>query len=97
MSDTLNFESLNSDFVQILNYGRNHWICVPTVGCQPGKINVFDSMHTGDIPLSTKEAIASLLCTTKKSISLVFPDVQQQPNSCDCGLFALAYASSVIQ
>ena len=94
MSDTLNFEPPNSDFVQILNCARNPWICVSTVGCQPGRINVFD---TGHIPLGTKEAIASLLCTAKKSITLVFPDVQQQPNSCDCGLFALAYASSVWQ
>ena len=94
LSDALNFEPLN-DFVQILNCTRNHWICISTVGCQPGKVNVFDSMRTGDIPQSTKEAVASLLCTTKRFISLVFPDVQQQPNHCDCGLFALAYASSV--
>ena len=71
MSDTLNFEPPNSDFVQILNCARNHWICVSTVGCQPGRINVFDSMCTGDIPLGTKEAIASLLCTAKKSITRV--------------------------
>ena len=32
---------------------------------------VFDSMRTGDIPLGTKEAIASLFCTAKKSITLV--------------------------
>ena len=96
LSDALNFEPLN-DFVQILNCTRNHWsgICISTVGCQPGKVNMFDSMCTGDIPLSTKEAVASLLCTTKRFISLVFPDVQQQPNHYDCGLFALAYASSV--
>ena len=31
----------------------------------------------------------------KGFISLVFPDVQQQPNHYDSGLFALAYASSV--
>ena len=36
---------------------------------------MFDSMRTGDIPLNMKEGIASLLCTTKKSISLVFPGV----------------------
>ena len=44
LSDTLNFEPLN-DFVQILNCTRNHWICISTVGCQPGKVNVFDSMR----------------------------------------------------
>ena len=89
MSDTLNFESQNGDFVQILNCTRNHWICISTVGCWLGKINMFDNMRTGDVPLSTKEAIVSLLCTT------VIPDVQQQPNHYDCGSFALAYASNV--
>ena len=64
LSDTLNFEPLN-DFVQILNCTRNQWICISTVGCQPGKVNVFDGMRTGDIPQSTKEAVASL-CTTKR-------------------------------
>ena len=49
MSDTLNIESQNGDFVQILNCTRSPWICISTVGCQPGKINVFDSMRTGDI------------------------------------------------
>ena len=45
--------------------------------------------------MNTKEAIASLLGTTRKSVSLTFIDVQQQSNSYDCGLFALAYASSI--
>ena len=40
MSYTLNFESLNGDFVQILNCARNHWICISTVGRQAGKTNV---------------------------------------------------------
>ena len=95
LSDTLNFEPIDGEFVQILNCDRKHWICVPTVGYQPGKVNVFDSMRIGEIPLSTKEGIASLLGTTRKSISLTFVDVQQQSNSYDCGLFALAYVSSI--
>lgn len=44
LSDTLNFEPIDGEFVQILNCDRKHWICVSTVGCQPGKVNVFDSM-----------------------------------------------------
>jgi len=77
-----------------LHKKSNGFVAISTVGCQPGKVSVFDSMRTGDIPLSTKEAIASWLCTTKRFISLVFPHVQQQPNHYDCGLFALAYVSS---
>jgi len=92
--DTLNFEPLK-DFVHILNWTRNHWICISAVGYQPGEVNVFDSMCTCDIPLSTKQVFGSLLSTTKRFIGLVFPDVQQQLKHYDCGLFALAYASIV--
>lgn len=97
LSDTLMFEPLKNDFIQILNCERKHWICVSTIDCANGKIKVYDSLRTGDIPLTTQESISTLLHTTKKSVSLMFPDVQQQDNSFDCGLFALAYASSICQ
>ena len=81
----------------ILNCARNHWVCVSTFGCPHGKINVFDSNRTGDISLTTREAIATLLNTTRKLIYLVFPDVQRQCNQSECRLFALAFASNVCQ
>jgi len=95
LSDTLNFKPLHDEFVQVLNCSGTHWICVSTFGCPPGKVNMFDSMRSDDIPLNTKEAIATLVCTTRKSILLSFVDVQQQLNGYDCGLFALAYTSSI--
>ena len=88
----INFEPLN-DFVQILNCTRG--FVSPLLVASQVKSMCLIACATGDILLSTKEAVASLLCTTKRFISLVFPDVQQQPNHYDCGLFALAYASSV--
>ena len=95
LSDTLNFKSLHGEFVQVLNCDGRHWICISTYGCPLGKVNVFDSLRSGDISVSTKEAIATIVYTTRKSILLSFGDVQQQSNGYDCGLFALAYASSV--
>ena len=95
LSDTLNFKSLHAEFVQVLNCNGRHWICISTYGCPLGKVNVFDSLRSGDISVSTKEAIATIVYTTRKSILLSFGDVQQQSNGYDCGLFGLAYASSV--
>ena len=77
MSDTLKFQSVKGNFVQILNCAKNHWICLSTFGCPPGKINVFDSNCTGDIPLTTKEAIATLLNTPEKLIYFVVPVTMQ--------------------
>jgi len=92
LSDTLNFESIEGE---ILNCDRTHWVCVSSFGCKQGNVNMFDSKQNCEILLSTKEAIACILGTTCKCISLRFVDVQQQSNNYDCGLFALAYASSI--
>jgi len=62
--DTLNFESVEGEFVQILNCDRTHWICISSFECKQGAVFVFDSIRSGEIPFSTKEAIACLLHTT---------------------------------
>ena len=48
------------EFVQIVNIGNNHWITLSTVGCQPGHINVYDSLHIC-LSSNVKELIADLL------------------------------------
>ena len=65
------------------------------MGCKPGIVEVFDSMRTGTVCNDVREAIASILHTSRHSIQLVFPSVTQQNGSCDCGLFLLAYAYTV--
>lgn len=90
--DTLSFEKEEGEFVQILHCNENHWICVSNVGCKPGVVEVFDSMRTGSVSSDVKEAIASILLTSRPTIELVFPRVTQQAGSHDCGLFSLAYA-----
>ena len=60
-SDTLTFELEGGEFVQILNCARNHWVCVATIGCKPGVVKVYDSMRTGGVPTTTKEAIVMSL------------------------------------
>ena len=47
------------EIVQIVNMGHNHWITLSTVGCQPGNINVYDSLHMG-LSSGVKELIADL-------------------------------------
>ena len=47
--------------------------------------------------MSVKEVIAALIKCDKKKIFLLFPEVQQQPDSSSCGLFALAYAATLCE
>ena len=96
-SDTLAFPcDPPKDVVHILNVANAHWVCVSSKECKPGTIKVYDSMRSGDLPLSVKEVIAALVKSDKK-IFLLFPDVQQQPNSSSCGLFDLAFASTLCE
>ena len=60
-NDTSTFEEEVGCFVQILNCCNSHWICATNINCKSNEVHVFDSMRTGDIPLSTKEVVASLM------------------------------------
>ena len=84
----------SSEFVQCLNLANNHWITVSTVGCVPGVVNVYDSLHLG-LSSSLKRTIANLLHTSKPTIVIQQPRMQQQTGGSDCGLFAVATATAI--
>ena len=58
------------------------------------KSTAVQCMLGNDPPDSTKEQIASLLCTSQEQIALKFQPVQRQKRSNDCGLFALAFVTT---
>lgn len=87
--DTLSF--LVYEFVQIVNCDNQHWMCVSTVEFKVGINNVYNSMRTGDIPMKTKDGIASTMTTHFAHIYVIFPDVQQQKSGWGCGLCIIAY------
>jgi len=53
--DTLKFESIEGEFVQILNYDRTHWICISSFRGKQGTVDVFDSTRSGEIHLVQKK------------------------------------------
>ena len=71
--DTLSFpHDPPEGVVQILNVANSHWVCISSKDCKPGTIMVYDSLRSGDLPLSVKEVIAALLKCDKKKIFLLF-------------------------
>jgi hypothetical protein len=66
--DTCTFEEEDGKFVQLL-------ICVANIDSKSNEVKAYDSMCTGDIPMSTKEVIASLVRLSQIYIFLKF---QQQ-------------------
>ena len=84
----------NREFVQCLHVRNDHWITISTINCLPGVVNVYDSMHRR-VPLATKNIIADLLQSQKKSIILKYANIQIQEGGNDCGLFAIAIATAI--
>ena len=57
-------------------------------------MNVYDSLH-GRLDLPTKKIVADLVQSKENEIEILYADVQRQSGASDCGLFALAFATSV--
>ena len=84
------------EFVQVLNVNGNHWMTISTVGCTTGSVKVYDSMHLKLSP-RTKKLVADLMMTRDKAIVVTYSNVQWQSGGSDCGLFALAFATSLCE
>ena len=39
-----NFDIVSGEFVQILPTGNHHWVCISSIGCVPGHVNLYDSL-----------------------------------------------------
>ena len=76
------FEIMTGDFIQILNMKNNHWVCVTLIGCPPV------------IAKELQELLQALLGPHCQDISNI--QVQQQMNTTDCGVFAIAYATCLV-
>ena len=40
-----NFNIVSGEFVQILHTGNSHWVCISSIGCMPGHVNLYDSLY----------------------------------------------------
>ena len=77
--------------VQIIHVDGNHWICVSTIGCPPGTIDVYDSLYS-HLPAGGHEQLATILKTSEKQMNVRFCSMQWQVGASDCRLFAVACA-----
>ena len=89
------FTPVSEKFIQVLNASNKHWILV--FRGQFGQINICDSLVTdGKYPPKIVKSISRIANCHGSVLELRVLPVQQQKNSIDCGVFAIAHAIEIL-
>ena len=85
---------LSGDYIQLLHDGNCHWLLVFS---STGRVQVCDSLCTNLTSVS-KQCLKSLYQPLLKNgkLEVTFLPVEKQTDGFNCGLFALAYASILL-
>ena len=87
-----------SDFIQILNINGNHWLTISNCGCPKDTAVIYDSLNNSGIESYNNKLlrqISYMLMPRSKQMTLLCADIQKQVGTSDCGLFAIAVATSL--
>ncbi|CAK1598253.1 unnamed protein product [Parnassius mnemosyne] len=80
--------------IQILFSQNGHWVCS---FYDTKKVYVYDSLNSGSLHNDQKNFLQHLFPYLEiSSESIIFPKVQFQVNGDDCGIFAIAFAVSLL-
>ena len=90
------FRAGNNEHIQLLNDGNNHWLLSV---CSSGRVQIFDSLknNAGRFTLRSLNVIYRNfkdMSTGKLTLSLL--PVQKQKDGFNCGAFAIAYATEIL-
>lgn len=89
------FAPISGEFVQILHTGCDHWNVISTIGTTQSTVDVYDSIYCYS-SIQTKSQIASILHTKEKIMRIKYIDVMKQAGAADCGIFAIAFSTALI-
>ena len=93
----LQFSVCGGEFVQILFTNTVHWVTVSNISCRRGEVNLFDSYSScGIVPDHVMKQVATILHEEGPDMTINIKPVQQQTNGLDCGVFAIAFATSLL-
>ncbi|EDO31540.1 predicted protein [Nematostella vectensis] len=96
LGTTLQFSVCREEFAQILHTGQCHWVAVSNIGCTEGEINVYDSLNSGTVTSFTLKQIFAIVHKQEPEIIINIKPVQQQNDGTDCGVFAIAFVTSIL-
>ena len=87
-----------SSYIQILHAGSLHWICVANTSKEKVENQIhylYDSLTPSKLLDDVVKQIAAYSFCRQDELLLEIEPVQQQLNGVDCGLFAIAFATSI--
>ena len=90
------FSVQKGEFVQVLHDGNIHWVCISNIGCKENEINYYDSLRGGRVSWYLLQQIASIVHENGPQLVINPMKVQKQNNGVVCGLYALAFATSLV-
>ena len=87
-------------FMQVLHVSDSHWMLVSNIDLQrdcgsDSTVKIYDSYASRRISAKTKINICSIMRPRSRAITFDVINIMRQPNGHDCGLFALANATSL--
>ena len=56
-----NFDLVSGEFIQLLHTGSDHWVCISSIGCLSGHMNLYDSLYHDIINQEVEEQTNDLL------------------------------------
>ena len=88
------YQPASQEHVQLLHDGSNHWFLS---FCSNGRVQICDSLKSSLTP-SSRKSIRSLYkdYVPNGGERMTFRPVQKQPDSYNCGAFAIAYAAELL-
>lgn len=87
--------NIYNSFVQILHTGRDHWVCISSVGSSNGIVNLYHKFYHNVIEKEVEEQAIDLVGADNFSGLHVVP-IQQQNSGSDYGVFSAAFATSLV-
>ena len=93
-----NIVKTNDKFIQLFHVGSLNWVYVASVSenkSHNGGCQLYGSFSDGKVSPGVAKQIAAFSFYDLPEILVEIKGIQQQTNSVDCGLFAIAFASSL--
>ena len=88
------FDIVSGEFTQILQTGNDHWVCISSIGCDAGVVNLYDSLFNDNVSQEVEDQTKDFLADNY--VGLNYVPVQQQCNGSDCGIFSIAFATCLV-